>query len=176
MSQPFVGTIQVFAFGFPPKGWLPCDGQILAISTNQALFSLLGTTYGGDGIRSFALPDLRGRTALGASPSLPRGAASGEETHILIVPEMPTHTHAIMTDSTTAAGENDATPTSNVLGQTVGSPTFEAPIYRTGAAANRVLADQSVGMTGNAIGHENRMPYLVMNFCIALNGIFPSRS
>jgi microcystin-dependent protein len=179
MTTPFLGTIQLFAFSFPPKGWAACNGQLMAINTNQALFSLLGTTFGGDGIRTFALPDLRSRTPISATPDtpIPIGAVAGQEMHTLLTSEMPTHTHQMFADSTTPDVSNTNIPTSNVLGQSggLGTGPYTVKMYSTGAP-NNVLAPQSVSMAGNSQPHENRMPYLVMNFCIALQGIFPSRN
>jgi microcystin-dependent protein len=179
MTTPFLGTIQLFSFSFPPKGWAACNGQLLAITSNQALFSLLGTTYGGDGIRTFALPDLRGRTPISSTPTtpIPLGASAGQEQHTLLQSEMPLHTHQMFADGTTSSQNNTNVPTGAVLGQSggLGTETYTVNMYSTGVP-NNLLAPQSIGLAGNSRPHDNRMPYLVMNFCIALNGIFPSRN
>lgn len=186
MSEPFVGQIEIFAFGFPPKGWLLCNGQILAIAQNQALFSLLGTTYGGNGTTTFALPDLRSRLPVGFGQSLGgpyynQGQAAGEEQHTLIGTEMPMHNHLLMADSATAATSNGGTPSSTtVLGNSAGATvtptgTYTVQMYSS-RSFNNTLAPQVIGPIGGSQPHENRMPYLVLNFCIAVNGVYPSRN
>jgi microcystin-dependent protein len=177
MTTIYMGTIQAFAFPFAPKNWATCNGQLMAITQNQALFSLIGTTYGGDGITTFALPDLRGRTALGVSTSGPFGfgAIGGEEAHTLTIAEIPQHNHLMQTDAQTVATNNVNIPTGNALGQSTGS-NGDINIYRTGATANGTLAPPSIANAGNSQSHENRMPVLVINFCICLFGVFPSRN
>lgn len=185
MSEPFIGQIEIFAFGFPPKGWLLCNGQILSIAQNQALFSLLGTTYGGNGTTTFALPDLRSRLPVGFGQSLGGpyynlGQSTGEEQHTLIGTEMPTHNHFLMADSTTAPASNGGTPSSTaVFGNSAGSSsagsTFTLQMYSS-RTFNNTLAPQVIGLNGGSQPHENRMPYLVLNFCIATSGVFPSRN
>jgi microcystin-dependent protein len=175
--QDFMGTIQLFAFPFPPKDWAFCNGQLLAISQNQALFSLLGTTYGGDGRTTFALPNLQGRTLIGPPEGGAIGQMAGEEAHTLILTEMAAHTHTLMTDATTVGTSNGNVPSSStVLGIGVGTGGAQnVYIYNTGTP-NNALAPQTIGSSGSSLPHENRMPYLVMNYCILLNGVFPSRS
>lgn len=183
MTTVYVGQIEIFAFGFAPKGWAQCNGQLMAISSNQALFAMLGTAYGGDGIRTFALPDLRGRVPLGYGPGYDQGQFAGEEMHALKSAEMPMHNHFLMTDATSPATGNGGTPTNTtVLGQSAGLETtqsgstpFAVQIY-SNAAANNTLAPQALGNSGTGAGHENRMPFLVLNFCISLGGVFPSRN
>jgi microcystin-dependent protein len=169
MSEPFLAEVKIVGFNFAPRQWAFCDGQLLPINQNQALFSLLGTTYGGDGRTNFALPDLRGRTPLhfgsdgGSNHSL--GQRSGEETHTVTVAEMPNHTHRV--DGSTAAGTIN-TPSGQVMAQGAFN-TYGAP------AANVPMNAASVTAVGGGQGHDNMQPYLSLYFCIALQGIFPSR-
>lgn len=170
MSEPYLGQIQLFSFPFAPKGYLRCDGQLLSIAQNQALFSILGTNYGGDGRTTFALPDLRGRAPFQYDNQFPLGARGGQETHTLISPEMPQHNHMLLTDATTAGTSNVNTPASNtVFGQS--SP---ATIY--GSPASSSLDPTAVGANGGSQPHNNLMPYLAINYSIATQGLFPSRS
>ena len=184
MTTVYVGQIEIFAFNFPPKGWALCNGQLLSIQQNAALFSLLGTYYGGNGTTNFALPDLRSRVPLGVGPAYVQGQAAGEESHQLLYSEMPQHNHSLMADAATAATSNGKTPsTTTVLGKTAGAitdptGTFTVQIY-SNAASNNTLASQSIGNSGNSgngAPHENRMPFLALNFCISLTGVFPSRN
>jgi microcystin-dependent protein len=175
MSEPFVAEIRIWACNFPPRGWSLCDGQLLPISQNTALFSLLGTTYGGDGRSTFALPNLQGSAPMfwGQGPGLSQhdlGEASGEETVSLIEAEMPSHQHALMASSD--PGDLPAPSPARSLAR---SQPF---IYKqpAGAAAPQAMAPEAVGMTGGSQPHNNLMPYLTLNFCIALQGIFPPRS
>jgi microcystin-dependent protein len=171
MAEAFLGEIRMFGFNFAPTGWALCNGQILPIDQNTALFSLLGTTYGGDGIQTFALPNLQSRVAVhmgqgsGLSPYV-IGEESGAETVTLIQSQMPEHTHAVGANG--APGTSDRTA-GNVPARTKASAYGSAPDGTT----------MNAGMIGNAGGnqpHENRQPLLVVNFCIALQGIFPSRN
>ena len=170
MSEPFLAEVRIVAFNFAPRGWAFCDGQILPINQNQSLYSLLGTTYGGDGRTSFALPDLRGRVPIhvGASNGNfhSEGQKSGEETHTLSAAEMPQHTHTMRGSS---ADANHPRPTSNMLAK------VPSRVYHS--ATNKVaLKAGTVANTGGGQGHENMQPYLAVNFCIALQGLFPSRN
>jgi microcystin-dependent protein len=180
MSTPFMGQIEIFAFNFAPKGWAQCNGQLLPINQNQPLFALLGTTYGGDGRVNFALPDLRGRVPISFGASNTLGTRAGEEFHTLIQSEMPQHNHGMFADGTTATANNKNTPGppgTSVLGNSGGTQNPGAPfgvsIYSS-ANPNSTLAPGVVGNTGGSQPHENRMPFLVLNCCIALQGIFPS--
>ncbi|RZU63740.1 microcystin-dependent protein [Microterricola gilva] len=167
MAEPFLSEIRLFSFGFPPKGWALCDGQFLPINQNQALFSLLGTTYGGNGQTNFALPDLRGRSPLHVGNGHDLGERGGEEAHTLSVNELPRHSHSVNVAATastlTAAGKLLASP---------GKPAFAAP----GSGGVVAMAAESSGHTGGSQAHLNMAPYLTLNFCIALVGIFPSRN
>lgn len=185
MSEPFLGQIEIFGFGFAPKYWAICAGQTLAISQNSALFALLGTTYGGDGQRTFGLPDLRGRLPVGTTPPQVQqqwtiGQTGGEETHTPQAAEFPGHTHTLMASANTTTTTNTDVAAPNVgLGVTTGvdagGTSFPMPIYVSDANPNVTAHKNAIGITGGQ-PHENRMPYLALNFCIALNGIFPSRN
>ena len=165
MSEPFLAEVRMVGFNFAPRGWAFCDGQILPINQNQALYSLLGTTYGGDGRTSFALPDLRGRVPIHASDGHRLGQKSGAETHTLASSEIPNHDHALKgTDQ-----DGDApVPTNNVLGA-------YANAYRDGTDLINPVSG-TVADVGGGQSHENMQPYLAINFCIALQGLFPSRN
>lgn len=170
MDQPFLSEIQIFAFNFAPRGWAMCNGQILSIAQNTALFSLLGTTYGGNGQTTFALPDARGRVVLHAGShqgTYTLGQRSGSETVTLIQSQMPQHVHGIAATTATAS-ETYPAPT-NMWASGAAEPSFAA-------SANGVMASTAVGLAGGSQPHQNRSPYLAMNICIALEGIFPSRN
>ena len=170
MSEPFLAEIKIVGFNFAPRGWAFCDGQILPINQNQSLYSLLGTTYGGDGRTSFALPDLRGRTPIhvgssnGTNHQL--GQKSGTETHSLTVSEMPAHNHQARASNSDA---NTPIPQGNIPGNVL------AQAYRAPADLSPMASD-TIANTGVNQSHENMQPYLVLNFCIALQGLFPSRN
>ena len=166
MSEPFLAEVRIVGFNFAPRGWAFCDGQILPINQNQSLYSLLGTTYGGDGRTSFALPDLRGRTPLHVGNGHSQGQKSGEETHTLAANEMPSHEHVAQASSANATA---GTPSGNVLARST-SPLYAAPAGLTNLNA------LSVSHVGGGQAHDNMMPYLALNFCIALQGLFPSRN
>lgn len=166
MSEPFLAEIKIFGFNFAPRGWAFCDGQILPINQNQSLYSLLGTTYGGDGRTSFALPELRGRVPVHVGNGFTLGQKSGVETVTLSSAEMPNHTHQFNASST--AG-NSPTPSNNVLAQ-VG-----AALY-TDATNLTPLASSAITSTGGSQSHDNMQPYTTLSFCIALQGLFPSRN
>jgi microcystin-dependent protein len=168
MAEPFLSEIRIMSFVFAPKGWALCNGQLLPINQNQALFSLLGTTFGGDGRVNFALPDLRGRTPIHVGQGHTLGEKGGEQAHTLSIAELPTHTHVANASSNPA---DAVVPTANFLG-VVDNTTF-ANAY--GAASNLVaMAPVVVGNVGGSQAHLNMQPFLTLNFCIALQGIFPS--
>lgn len=169
MSDPFIGEIKQTAFPFAPRGWAYCDGRLLSIQQNQALFSILGTYYGGDGIRTFALPDLRGRVPMhiNQTSGYP-GRQGGAERHTLTSSEMPAHTHTMMASATPS---HSADPSGKVLGATEAGG---LNICHT-ADGTATLNPAALSSTGNGTAHENMQPYLVCNFIIALVGIFPSR-
>lgn len=167
MAEPFLGEIRIMAFNFAPKGWALCNGQLLPINQNQPLFAILGTTYGGNGQTTFALPDFRGRVPIYQGQGFLIGQKGGEEFHALNMSEMPQHTHI---GQVQPANATTGTPNGNFL---AGVPTFA---YRN-AISNLVALDPSVVTTaGGSQAHENRMPSLVLSFCIALQGIFPSHN
>jgi microcystin-dependent protein len=165
----YLGEVRLFTFGFAPRGWAQCNGQLLPINTNQALFALLGTTYGGNGQTNFALPDLRGRAAIGFGGALGllEGARFGTEVHPLSLSEIPSHTH-LVSGSTQPANSTD--PSGRIPALAATSP------YRLNAVSTVPMSQSMDGVTGGAEAHDNRQPLLAMNFCIALQGIFPPRS
>jgi len=172
MSQPFLAEIKIVSFNFPPKGWAFCNGQLLPINQNQALFSLLGTTYGGDGQATFALPDLRSRVPVGQGqgPGLSpyaEGQAGGAETVTLTATQMPGHTHPVKASSSAAGSDQ---PGGRALGRSA------SHIYTAEPDASTVMNANMLGDTGGSQPHGNIQPYLAVNFCIALNGIYPSRT
>lgn len=166
MAEPFLSEIRLMSFGFAPKGWALCDGQLLPINQNQALFSLLGTNYGGDGRVNFALPDLRARVPMHMGSGHTLGERGGEQSHTLAISEIPTHTHKLAV-STSATGGN-VNPTGRVLG--AGNNVYHAPGNLTG------LHSATVANAGGSQPHQNMQPFLTLNFSIALQGIFPSRN
>jgi microcystin-dependent protein len=166
MSEPFLSEIKIVSFNFPPKGWALCNGQFLPINQNQALFSLLGTTYGGNGQTTFALPNLRGRVPIHMGNGHTLGEAAGSTAVTVNIQQLPTHTHAMMASQT-----NGDTPASNntVL---AGTP---AKIYGPPNSLT-TLNPAAVSSIGGSQPHTNMMPYLTLNFIIALQGIFPSHN
>jgi microcystin-dependent protein len=166
MAEPFLSEIRIMSFGFPPKGWALCNGQLLPINQNQALFSLLGTTFGGDGRVNFALPDLRGRVPIHVGGGHTLGERGGEQAHTLSVAELPTHVHVANGTSATAS---QAVPTSAMLAVTAATD----PIYGN-ASSLAAMAAGSVANTGGSQAHLNMEPFLTLSCCIALQGIFPS--
>ena len=164
MAEPFLSEIRLMSFNFAPKGWALCNGQLLPINQNQALFSLLGTTFGGDGRVNFALPDLRGRTPIHVGSGHTLGERGGEQAHTLTQSEMPTHQHLVNASTNTATSQTAA---ENVLGVVPGR------IY-TDPANLTALSPASVTTVGGSQAHLNMQPFLTLSFCIALQGIFPS--
>jgi microcystin-dependent protein len=171
-QNPFLGEISLFAFNFAPQGWAFCNGQLLSITQNTALFSLIGTTYGGDGITTFALPDLRSRVALsfGQGPGhIPYnlGDNGGLESVALTVPQLPSHSHVVQCNT---VGGNQASPQN-------GYPAVESTgtSLDFSSASNAQMNPQINSFVGGNQAHENRQPYLALNYCIAVQGIFPSR-
>ena len=163
MAEPFLSEIRLMSFVFAPKGWALCNGQLLPINQNQALFSLLGTTFGGDGRVNFALPDLRGRTPMHVGSGHTLGERGGEQAHTLSIAELPTHTHVLMASGTNA-GTNS--PNGAVLANS--TAVYHAPTNLTS------LSPSSVTNVGGSQAHLNMQPFLTLSYCIALQGIFPS--
>lgn len=169
MAEPFLSEIRLMSFNFAPQGWAQCNGQLLPINQNQGLFSLLGTTFGGDGRVNFALPDLRGRTPIHVGSGHTLGERGGEEAHTLSIAELPTHTHVMYGAQDTA---DQIAPTGNLLGA-VNFATFTTQLY--GPAQNLGAMGASADANqGGSQAHLNLQPFLTLNFCIALQGIFPS--
>jgi len=178
MAEPFLSEIRIMSFGFPPKGWALCNGQLLPINQNQALFSLLGTTYGGDGRVNFALPNLQGRVPMHMGEGHTLGERGGEQAHTLSIAELPTHVHGMRAQDAPADLGGGQTPgPGKVLAQgiaaAVGTPAVN--IYGTGPGLVAMAAG-SVANVGGSQAHLNRRPFLVLTFCIALQGIFPSQT
>jgi microcystin-dependent protein len=163
MAEPFIGELRLMSFNFPPRGWAECNGQLLPINQNQPLFSLFGTVYGGDGRVNFALPEMRGRVPIHSGSGYVQGQRLGEEFHTLVQAEMPAHNHIVQASS--QAGSQAA-------------PTILASVANTYRTADELtpVHPESLALYGNSQPHENRHPYLVTTWCVALQGIFPSRN
>jgi microcystin-dependent protein len=167
MASPFLGEIRIFSFAFAPKGWALANGQIMAINQNQALFALLGTTYGGNGTQTFALPDLQGRVTMGFNIDHPQGQSAGEAGHTLTIQEMPPHTH--VPSANNAMGTLPGPAGNFWANDSNQNATF-------GSTPNATLSPAAIASAGGSQAHSNMMPYLTLNFCIALQGIFPSQN
>jgi microcystin-dependent protein len=165
MAEPFLSEIRIFSFNFAPKGWALCNGQLLPINQNQALFSLLGTTYGGNGQTTFALPNLQGRTPIHVGQGHTLGEQGGEQTHTLSISELPTHVHRLSGTNTNGAVNN---PNNAVIGavNNMFSPTGSLVAFDPTSISN----------VGGSQAHQNMQPFLTLNFSIALQGIFPSQN
>lgn len=165
MAQPYLSELRTFSFNFAPKGWAMCNGQLLSIAQNQALFSLLGTTYGGNGQTTFALPNLQGRTPMHFGSGYTQGEIAGQTAHTLLQTEMPAHTHMV----TASSDANVSNPQNAFFGGNTGYTPY-------GMAINTTMSPQGVTLAGGSQPHDNMSPYLVINICIALQGIFPTRN
>jgi microcystin-dependent protein len=166
MAEPFLSEIRIMSFEFAPKGWALCNGQLLPINQNQALFSLLGTTYGGNGQTNFALPNLQARTPIHEGNGFTLGQQGGEASHTLNQSEMPTHTHQVMVNSAATGGSSS--PANRFLGGANNA-------YHTATSLTPMRAG-TITNTGGSQAHTNEQPYLTLSFCIALQGIFPSQN
>src|SRR5690348_7263711 len=166
MAEPFLSEVRIMSFGFPPKGWALCDGQLLPINQNQGLFSLLGTTFGGDGRVNFGLPNLQGRVPIHVGNGHTLGERGGEQAHTLSVAELPTHQHLVRASSAATGG--GVSPSGNFLGGANNA-------YR-GSGADATMRPDAVQATGGSQAHLNMQPFLALSFCIALQGIFPSQT
>lgn len=181
MSSPFVAEIRIFPYYFAPSGWAFCNGQLLPISQNTALFSLLGTYYGGDGKSTFALPNLSGAVALGAGQGNGLseyflGQEGGSPSVTLLTQEMPAHTHSLNT--TTTIGTTPASATNQLAKGQSGNVVVgmgQARVYSTGASTTTLNPVTAVQLAGQNFPHNNMMPYLALNYCIAMQGVFPAR-
>lgn len=167
MAEPFLSEIRMFSFNFAPRGWALCNGQLLPINQNQALFALLGTTYGGDGRVTFALPDLRGRVPIHVGNGHTLGERAGEQAHTVSVAEMPAHTHVVQASA--AAGTQNV-PANNMMLSQRAAESYRAPSSPAPMVAN------TLSNAGGSQAHLNMQPFLALNFCIALQGIFPSQN
>jgi len=167
MADNFLGEIRMFSFGFPPQGWALANGQFLQINQNQALFSLLGTTYGGNGQTNFQLPDLRGRVPIHVGNGHILGEKGGEESHTISINEMPTHSHFVQASGN---APNKQSPLNNFFASNTGFVPYGSPVN------NPVMDAGSVSTVGGSQAHENRSPFEVINYSIALIGIFPSHN
>jgi microcystin-dependent protein len=169
MATPFLSEIRIMAFNFAPKGWAMCNGQLLTINQNQALFSLLGTMYGGNGQTTFALPNMQGRVPVHVGQGIIQGQTGGEESHTLVMSEMPQHTHFLQGNLQPNPADT-ANPGPNLFGQ------LAAQAIYGGAANLTTLLPATISNVGGSQPHTNMQPFLVLNMCIALQGVFPSRN
>lgn len=168
MSTPFLAEIRIMSFGFAPRGWALCNGQLLPINQNQALFSLLGTTYGGDGRTNFGLPNMQTRVPIHNGNGFTQGQAGGENFHTLTTSEMPTHIHLA-----TASNDSNVNNSTSAPNNFYASTADNSQLFST-ASANQLMNAGVITNTGGNQAHENRQPFLALSFCIALQGIFPS--
>jgi microcystin-dependent protein len=175
MATPFLSEIKILAFNFPPKGYAFCNGQLLPINQNQALFSLLGTTYGGDGRTNFALPNLQGKVPMHVGGGHTLGETAGEYNHTVIISEMPQHNHLMQGKAVTANVAAPGPTAALAQGRAAAAGAPAVNIYGTGSL-NEIFAANAISNTGGSQPHQNQQPFLTLNFCIALQGIFPSQN
>lgn len=167
MSEPFIAEVRIMPYSFAPRDWAYCDGQLLPISQNPTLFSLIGNIYGGDGRTTFALPNLQGRVPIHPSNTIEQGTSAGSSAVTLTEPQLPAHSHSLECNPDRSAGPN---PQNGLLGRTRGFLPY------SDQEANAHMAPQVIGTAGQSLAHENRQPYLTVSFFIALQGIYPSRN
>ncbi len=178
MSEPYIGEVRCFGFNFPPRNWALCNGQLVAIAQNSALFAILGTTFGGDGRSTFGLPNLQGQIPMhwgsgqgGFNTQI--GEAQGTPNVTLTAQQIPQHSHSVTTAAATVAAERSASPTSaSFLSSTKGEALYQNPPV----TPNSAFSPRAISPSGNSQPHDNMQPYLALNFCISLEGIFPSRN
>ncbi len=170
MADPFLGELRIMSFNFAPRGWALCNGQLLPINQNQALFSLLGTTYGGNGQTNFGLPNMQTRVPIHFSGGFSQGQAGGENEHTLTVQEIPLHSHPTTVSADAAANNANSAPN-----KFLGTVKDGSTLYST-VPANQSMNASIISNTGGSQAHENRQPFLALNFCIALQGVFPSQN
>lgn len=170
MAEPFIGEIRAFSFNFAPSGWAMCQGQMLQVQQNQALFTILGNKFGGDGVKTFALPNMQGLTPIHPAPQTftPVGTVGGEELHTLTLSEIPSHTHEL-------TGGSNAT-TNAASGSLWGTPADSLQATPYSDKSNATMNVNALAASGGSQGHENRQPYAVVNYCIALQGIYPPKN
>jgi microcystin-dependent protein len=161
----YISELRIFSFPFAPRGWTVCDGRLLAVSKNQALFSLLSNTYGGDGVTNFALPDLRMRVPMHTGPGIALGQLGGETKHQLLVAEIPSHTHSAVASDT---NPNVGSPSNAYFCKNTGVAPYGPP-------GSQTMATAAIIPTGDDVPHENMSPFIVLTICICVDGVFPSR-
>ena len=181
MSQPFLGEVRCFGFNFAPRGWAQCNGQLLAISQNTALFSILGTTYGGDGMTTFGLPNLQGQIPMhwGTGPggfNTQIGEVQGQANVTLTLNQIPQHSHSITAATVPAGGTSQRTAVASNTAFLSGSRPPNRAYQNPAQAITAPFSQKAISSTGNSQPHDNMQPYLALNFCIALEGIFPARN
>lgn len=177
MSEPFLSEIKIMSFGFPPKGWALCNGQLLPINQNQGLFSLLGTTYGGDGRVTFGLPNMQGQVPVHQGSGFNLGGLGGQESHTLTVAELPTHLHTMQGRASAPVAGGAQTPGPTRYVAEAKTTAVGNPAVQNFATTNTVaMSPQSTQLVGGNQPHPNQQPYLVLTFIIALQGIFPSQN
>jgi microcystin-dependent protein len=177
MSEPFLGEIKIISWNFPPKGWAFCNGSLLPINQNQALFSLFGTTYGGDGRVNFGLPNLQGRVPISSGSGFTLGRLGGETAHTVNISELPAHNHFMSAKAASQIIQGAAFPgPTKAIAEAISTQTNHPPVQNFGTTGQTAMSPASVTAVGGSQPHNNLQPYLVLNFIVALQGIFPSQT